>query len=200
MVPSKTRTQTSADSHAHYRVGDLQVDNGTASVLRGDVLVPLPRLSFDLLLVLAREAPNLVSLDALMTQVWPGVVVNHETVSQRIKLLRAALGDDAQAPRYIASVRGRGYRLIARVATCERTTLNDAHPPITVDLRAVNGVGREPRSSNATNAVVQIVAAVVITIGSALFAWEIARDYVKSVSNLPGKAVALKCEHAVSVQ
>ncbi|HSN72055.1 MAG TPA: tetratricopeptide repeat protein, partial [Steroidobacteraceae bacterium] len=54
-------------------------------------------------------------LDTLMQRVWPGIVVSPETVSQRIKLLRSALGDDPRAPNYIVGVRGRGYRLIARV-------------------------------------------------------------------------------------
>ena len=115
-------TSTLTEAHALYRVGDLRVDTGLANVMRGDIDVPLPRLSFDLLIVLTREAPNLVSLDALMQQVWPAAVVNQETVIQRIKLLRAALGDDPHAPRYIANVRGRGYRLIAQVERCERAT------------------------------------------------------------------------------
>jgi TolB-like protein/Flp pilus assembly protein TadD len=57
-----------------------------------------------------------VSIDTLMSQVWSGLVVNPETVSQRIKLLRDAIGDDSRAPRYIASVRGRGYKLLLEVA------------------------------------------------------------------------------------
>lgn len=52
----------------------------------------------DLLLALARAAPNLASIDFLMHQVWPGRVVSPETVSQRAKLLRGALGDDPEAP------------------------------------------------------------------------------------------------------
>ncbi|MCH7893926.1 MAG: tetratricopeptide repeat protein [Proteobacteria bacterium] len=38
-----------------------------------------------------------------------------ETVMQRVKLLRDALGDDSHEPHYVALVRGRGYRLVARV-------------------------------------------------------------------------------------
>jgi TolB-like protein len=57
----------------------------------------------------------LVSLDELMRRVWPGIVVSPETVSQRIKLLRDALGDEPREPRYIAGLRGRGYQLIAAV-------------------------------------------------------------------------------------
>jgi TolB-like protein/DNA-binding winged helix-turn-helix (wHTH) protein len=102
---------------ALYRVGDLIVDIGQARVTRGDRGIALPKLSFDLLVALIHRAPNLVSTDDLMAQVWPGLVVNLETVSQRVKLLRDALDDDPKEPRYIGSVRGRGYRLIASVET-----------------------------------------------------------------------------------
>src|SRR5262245_2748997 len=96
-----------------YLVGDLTVDPGRGRVMRGEQEVPLPKLSFDLLLVLTRAAPNLLSVDALIDKVWPGLVVSPETVSQRVKLLRDALGDDPKAPRYIGGLRGRGYQLIA---------------------------------------------------------------------------------------
>ncbi len=83
--------------------------------MRAGVDVPLPRLSFDLLIALAKASPNLASLDELMARVWPGLVVSPETVSQRVKLLRDALGDDPKRPRYVLGVRGRGYRLCAPV-------------------------------------------------------------------------------------
>lgn len=98
-----------------YRVGDLDVDVSRAAVTRGGVEIPLPKLSFDLLLVCIEAAPAIVSVDDLMERVWPGLVVSPETVSQRVKLLRDALGDDSKAPRYIAGVRLRGYRLVASV-------------------------------------------------------------------------------------
>ena len=100
---------------AGYRIGDLNVHLGQAAVTRNGDPIPLPRLSFDLLIALARAAPNIVTLDDLLSQVWPKAVVSPETLSQRIKLLRDALGDDPQEPRYVAGVRGRGYRLIAPV-------------------------------------------------------------------------------------
>ncbi len=102
-----------------YRVGDLSIDTGPQVVSRDAVPIALPKLSYELLLVLARAAPNLVSLDELMRLVWPGVVVSPETVSQRIKLLRDALDDDPRNPRYIAGLRGRGYQMIAAVKELE---------------------------------------------------------------------------------
>jgi DNA-binding winged helix-turn-helix (wHTH) protein len=85
-----------------YRVGELVIDQGRGRVFRGDKEIALPRLSYELLIALVRAAPNLLSIDALMEQVWPGLVVNPETVSQRVKLLRDALGDDPKAPTYVA--------------------------------------------------------------------------------------------------
>jgi len=102
-----------------YRLDDLIIDVGTAQVHRNGQPVPLPRLSFDLLVALIRAAPRLVKIDELMDQVWPGLVVSAETVSQRVKLLRIALGDDARQPRYLAVSRGRGYRIVAPVTTIE---------------------------------------------------------------------------------
>jgi adenylate cyclase len=99
----------------NFSLGDLTIDTGRQLVSRGTDTVPLPKLSFDLLLALVRAAPNLVSLDELMRLVWPGIIVSPETVSQRVKLLRDALGDDPRAPRYIAGLRGRGYQIVAAV-------------------------------------------------------------------------------------
>ena len=82
---------------------------------RAGTVIPLKALSFDLLVTLVRAAPNLLSFDQLSERVWPGLVVAPETIVQRVKLLRGALGDDPHAPRYIEGVRGRGYRMLAEV-------------------------------------------------------------------------------------
>ena len=103
----------------HYLLGDLRVDPGQARVLRGDIDVALPKLSFDLLMALIEAAPRIVTTDELMDRVWTGLVVSPETVSQRVSLLRAALGDNPKDPRYVAVVRGRGYRIVAEISRVE---------------------------------------------------------------------------------
>jgi TolB-like protein/DNA-binding winged helix-turn-helix (wHTH) protein/Flp pilus assembly protein TadD len=99
-----------------YRIADLVLDTGLLQVERDGEPIDLPQLSFDLLLELARAAPNVVTTDQLMDRVWRGVVVNPGTVAKRIELVREALGDDWHTPRYISLVRGRGYRLVAKVS------------------------------------------------------------------------------------
>ena len=103
-----------------FIAGDLHVDVGQQRVTRAGIEIALPNLSFQLLLALIRVAPNVLSNDLLMARVWPGLIVSPETVAKRVNLLREALGDSAQEPRYIAGVRSRGYRLVAVVSTAIR--------------------------------------------------------------------------------
>jgi DNA-binding winged helix-turn-helix (wHTH) protein len=98
-------------------MNDLAIDAGRQSVTQAGTPLTLPKLSYDLLLVLMRAAPNVVTVDQLTREVWPGLVASPETVCKRVTLLREALGEDSQAPRYIATLRGRGYQMVAEVAT-----------------------------------------------------------------------------------
>ena len=109
-------SQASGPEQAGFQVDDLIIDLGQQRVSRAGVDIPLPPLSFELLVTLARAAPNLVTFDQLTERVWTGLVITPETISQRVKLVRAALGDDPHAPRYIGGVRGRGYRMVAAVS------------------------------------------------------------------------------------
>jgi TolB-like protein/DNA-binding winged helix-turn-helix (wHTH) protein/Tfp pilus assembly protein PilF len=112
-------------------VGDLRVEVGQQRVTRAGIEINLPNLSFELLLALIRVAPNHLSNDLLMARVWPGQIVTPETIVKRVNLLRVALGDNAQEPRYIAGVRGRGYRLVATVSPAAHPA-----PPIEGPLSA----------------------------------------------------------------
>ena len=101
-------TKTLAD---RYQIGSLILDTGMRTVELDGIRAALPKLSYRMLLCLVRRAPNVVSIDELMDDVWQGVVVNQETVVQRIRLLREAIGDDGRNPTIIEAVRGHGYRL-----------------------------------------------------------------------------------------
>jgi TolB-like protein/DNA-binding winged helix-turn-helix (wHTH) protein/Tfp pilus assembly protein PilF len=98
-----------------FRVLDLVVDLDRETVIRGNEPIDLPDLSFRLLAVLISHAPDKVSKDDLIREIWGDVVVGDETLAQRVRLLRQALNEDSQSPRYFSSVRGRGYRLICDV-------------------------------------------------------------------------------------
>jgi TolB-like protein/Flp pilus assembly protein TadD/DNA-binding winged helix-turn-helix (wHTH) protein len=126
-----------------YQVGDLLIDLGRQRITRAEVEIPLSQLSFDLLLTLARAAPSLVSFDQLMERVWPGLVVSPETVSQRVKLVRDALADEPHSPRYIAGVRGRGYRMVAPVVALSGETATAPSPTQTPQPAPAATIERE---------------------------------------------------------
>jgi TolB-like protein/DNA-binding winged helix-turn-helix (wHTH) protein len=114
-----------------FRIADLEIDIGKAEVTRGDEKIALPKLSFDLLCALINAAPAIVTNEDLLQQVWPGLMVSPESVAQRVKLLRSAIGDDSQQPKYILGVRGRGYRLLPAVERLTESALptGDATSP-----------------------------------------------------------------------
>jgi len=102
-----------------YRIGDLLLDAGTQEVTREGTVLQVPRLSFKLLLSLARHAPNVVTTGQLEEEVWEGLVVDRGTVNKRVLLLRKALSGDSAEDPYVGVVRGTGYRLIVPVERIE---------------------------------------------------------------------------------
>jgi TolB-like protein/DNA-binding winged helix-turn-helix (wHTH) protein len=110
-----------------YIIGDLLLDAGTQEVKRNGVVIPIPRLSFKLLLSLARHAPNVVSAEELEKEVWEGLIVDRGTVNKRVLLLRKSLSEEKAEDPYIAVIRGSGYRLIADVKRVDSPSGESSH-------------------------------------------------------------------------
>jgi len=127
-----------------YRVGELILDVGANTLHKNGQEIDLPDLSFRLLVALVRRSPNVLSTRELMDEVWGDVIVADETVVQRVKLLRDALGDNNPASRYIATVRRRGYRLVATVTrvTDEAGGAGDGVPAASVTRRILREARR----------------------------------------------------------
>ncbi len=77
--------------------------------------VPLMSKAFDTLVLLVDNRDRVVTKDELLRVVWPDVIVEEGNLTQQIFLIRKALGETAQQPRYIVTVPGHGYRFMARV-------------------------------------------------------------------------------------
>ncbi len=93
----------------------FRLDRQNRQLLDGDAPVELSSRYFDALALLAGEAGRLVSKERFNDEVWSGVPVTDEALTQCIKTLRRALGDDATRPRFIETVPKHGYRFIAPV-------------------------------------------------------------------------------------
>ena len=99
-----------------YAFGDFVLERSQQRVRRrdGSLLNLTPRL-FSALLLFVENAGALLDKDSLMLALWPGLVVEENSLSQVISGLRRALADDSHDSRYIQTVPRRGFRFIATV-------------------------------------------------------------------------------------
>ena len=98
-----------------FRFERFVFDPRDRQLKRDNVPVELNARYLDALALLVREQGQLVSKDRFLEEVWRGVPVTDEALTQCIKTLRRQLGDDAAAPRFIETVPKHGYRFIAPI-------------------------------------------------------------------------------------
>jgi DNA-binding winged helix-turn-helix (wHTH) protein len=91
------------------------LDPGERRLRAGGEPVELNTRYFDALTLLVGEQGRLVGKERFMAEVWAGVPVTDEALTQCIKTLRRQLGDSASRPRFIETVPKHGYRFIAPV-------------------------------------------------------------------------------------
>ena len=114
-------------SSPQWLFGGFRLDPDNACLWRGAQAIALTPKAFDVLHYLVTHPDRLVSKDALLDAVWPETAISDTVVRIAIGELRRALGDTAQAPRFIATVHRRGYRFLAPV------TVADAPEPAPVE-------------------------------------------------------------------
>ncbi len=90
---------------------DLRLNCDTRDVYRGEERIELTFKEFELLKLLMENTDRVMSRAELLNLVW-GIDFEGETrtLDMHIRTLRQKLGDDAENPRYIHTVRGVGYR------------------------------------------------------------------------------------------
>lgn len=113
-----------------YSFGSLLLNAGTQEVTRNGEAVPLPPLSFSLLLTMVRNAPNVVTTKQLEDEVWSGLVIDRGTINKRVVLVRNALRKAGCEREYIAVVRGTGYRLAVPVVRIEEAPAQEVEPEL----------------------------------------------------------------------
>lgn len=76
---------------------------------------PVGGRALDILVALVERCGELVNKRELIARAWPDTHVDESNLKVNIAALRKVLGEPADAPRYIATVTGRGYRFVAPV-------------------------------------------------------------------------------------
>ena len=103
------------------QVADLCIDPASMVVYKSGIALSLTRKEFAILQYLAQRPGIVVSQEGLLEHVWDSEA-NAFSNSMRVHInsIRRKLGDDARVPRYIATVIGRGYKLVSDVPSTER--------------------------------------------------------------------------------
>ncbi|MEM6796968.1 MAG: winged helix-turn-helix domain-containing protein, partial [Acidobacteriota bacterium] len=113
------------DARADFTLGPWLVQPSLQRMVREDCEKTLGPTVLGVLLALAHRPLEAVSKDELIAGAWLGDAASDEALTTAVYELRKALGDDARSPRFIATIRGRGYRLLIRpgAAAPERSDL-----------------------------------------------------------------------------
>jgi predicted ATPase/DNA-binding winged helix-turn-helix (wHTH) protein len=91
-----------------HESGLLALDLSRRELRARGVSVPIGGRAFEILAILAQSSEELISKDELMRRVWPGAIVEENTLAAQISAVRRALGADRD---WLKTVSGRGYRL-----------------------------------------------------------------------------------------
>jgi DNA-binding winged helix-turn-helix (wHTH) protein len=114
--------------------GDWTFDSDTREVIRKGAAVPLSPKAFDLLELLMRRRPKVVSKAEIHEHLWPGTFVSPANLANLVGELRAALGDDARAPRILRTVPRFGYAFAADAAAAPEKPPARSSAPFTCHL------------------------------------------------------------------
>jgi DNA-binding winged helix-turn-helix (wHTH) protein/tetratricopeptide (TPR) repeat protein len=120
-----------------------QLDIRNEKLLGGAELIPLRPKPFALLRYMAEHPGRLVSHQELRKAIWPSTFVGEGVLRLYLREVRAALGDDADSPKFIETIARRGYRFIAEVKRSGE--VDDLAPPAEASIEALKvlPVGRD---------------------------------------------------------
>jgi eukaryotic-like serine/threonine-protein kinase len=102
---------------ARYRFGPFDLDPEEGALARDGVKIRLQDLPFRLLLMLVEHAGEVVTREEMRQRLWPEntFVEFDNSLGVAIRKIRESLNDQAEAPRYVATIPRRGYRFVAPV-------------------------------------------------------------------------------------
>jgi len=112
-VRAALRRVTADEPVPPIRIGELEIDSAAFRATAEGRVLDLSATEFRLLVELARHPDRVLSREILLERVWGyDYLGDSRLVDMAVNRLRTKLGDDPKTPRYIATVRGAGYRFV----------------------------------------------------------------------------------------
>lgn len=95
-------------------IGDISLNTATREVKKNGKLVELTYKEYELLKLIIENPERVIGREEILSSVW-GYDFTGETrtLDMHIRTLRQKLGDDAENPLYIKTIRGVGYRFVS---------------------------------------------------------------------------------------
>src|SRR5260370_12934540 len=107
------------DERVVYELGEWEVDLTRRELRARGVPVPIGGRAFEIVEVLVQSAGELVSKSELSARIWPGAIVEDNTLQFHISAIRKALGSDRGM---LKTASGRGYRLLGAWTSRQEST------------------------------------------------------------------------------
>jgi DNA-binding winged helix-turn-helix (wHTH) protein len=100
-----------------FRFADFELDVAAFTLRRMGVAVRLEKIPMEVLVLLVQRAGTLVERDSIYTALWGSQVFldRDAAINTAIRKIRKALGEDADRPRFVETVVGKGYRFVGRI-------------------------------------------------------------------------------------
>jgi len=105
----------SLETKAVFEFGPFRLNPAERLLLRGQTPVRLSPKAFDALVFMVENRGRLLEKEELLRKVWPDTFVEESNLAQHISILRKALQEGEDGPRFIETVPKSGYRFIAEV-------------------------------------------------------------------------------------
>ncbi len=131
-----------------FTLGPWSVEPTRNTISRDGVERHLENRLMQTLLFLAEHPGQTLSREQFFDSVWQGRVVNEEALSRAISLLRSVLEDNAQSPRFIQTIPGVGYRLIAEVVVPAKQATDSQEAEVVTDAGHGPTAGPIPRAAS----------------------------------------------------
>ena len=128
-------------------VGSVELDLGRYELRRFGRRVKLERKPMELLIFLVSRREQLVTREEIVKKLWRSdlFIDSEQNLNNLVRKIRTALGDDANRPRFVETVIGKGYRFIGPVGVIGAQYLRG--PLDEMESRQENGSARSVRTS-----------------------------------------------------
>jgi DNA-binding winged helix-turn-helix (wHTH) protein/tetratricopeptide (TPR) repeat protein len=129
--------------HSKHNIGDVEVDLGRYELRRSGRRIRIEKKPMELLIFLLERREQMVSREEIVKQLWRSdlFIDTEKNVNNIVRKLRIALGDNADRPKFLETVVGKGYRFVGPVRVIDAKFLRSdpGRNPGRTDLRKDDG-------------------------------------------------------------